>query len=145
MYQILVMAEGELNVCTGTYKTYEDAKAQLQKMIIHLITQNDAYDEGEWETWKEKFPEEVQTVLTALEKAGSAPAGDYDMDGEVANNCYFLRDNDLDIDIADDEEDAPAYKVSTNLFETGGEADSHSFYLWNNGEGLILMMQKDEE
>ncbi len=145
MYKILVMAEAELNVCTGIYETYEEAKAQLQKMIVHLITQNDAYDEGEWEAWKKQFPKEVQTVLTSLEKTGSAPAGDYNMDGEVGNNWYCLRDNDLDIDIADDDEDAPAYKVSTNLFETGEEADACGFSLWNNGEGLILMMQKDED
>lgn len=143
MYKILVMAEAELNVCTGTYNTYEEAKAQLQKMVIHLITQNDAYNEGKWETWKKQFPKELRTVLTSLEKTGSAPAGDYSMDGEVGNNWYCLRNNDLEIDIADDEEDGPTYKVSTDLFDTDEEAESCSFYLWNNGDGLILLMQKD--
>ena len=55
MYKILVKAEAELSVCAGTYETYESAKAQLQEMVVHLITQNDAYDEGEWEMWKKKF------------------------------------------------------------------------------------------
>ena len=145
MYKILVMAEAELNVCVGSFETYESAKAQLQKMIIHLITQNDAYDEGVWERWKKQFPEEVQSVLTSLERTGSAPAGDYNMDGEVGNNWFCLRDNDLDIDIADDNEEVPAYKVSTDLFESGEESETLSFYLWNNCEGLILTMQEDED
>ena len=145
MYKILVKAEAELSVCAGTYETYESAKAQLQEMVVHLITQNDAYDEGEWEMWKKKFPQEVQTVLTSLEKTGSAPAGDYDMDGEVGNNWFALRDNDLDIDITDEDDWEPAYKVSTDLFETGEEAETHCFYLWNKGEGLIIMMLEVEE
>jgi len=144
MYKILIKSEAELSVCTGTYETYKSAKMQMQKMVVHLITQNDAYDEGVWKQWKKQFPEDVQTVLTSLEKSGSAPAGDYNTDGEVGNNWFCLRDNDLEIDIADEDEDAPAYQISTDLFESDEEAESHCFYLWSAGEALIIMMLDDK-
>ena len=42
----------------------------------------------------------------------------YNMDGEVGNNWYCLRDNDLDIDIADDDE---VFEVSKTIMERNRE------------------------
>ncbi len=145
MYKILVTSKWELSVCVGTYETYEAAKEQMKKMIVHLITHNDPYQEGEWEAWKKQFPKEVQSVLTSLEQNGIAPAGEYDMDAEVGNNWFVLRDNDLDIDEADDPEETPAYKLSTNLFETGEEAEARGFSLCRGDDNLIIMMLSEED
>lgn len=145
MYKIYVNAPANLSICTGTYESFESAKEQLYKMIIYLITENEHYDSGEWETWKKGFPEEVQAVLTSLELNGFAPAGDYDLDGEAGNNGFVLRNNDLDIDIVSEDQDVPVYEVSTDAFETDEERETFGFYLWKSGEGLIIQMVKDDE
>ena len=91
MYKILVASKWELSVCVGTYETYEAAKEQMKKMIVHLITQNDPYQEGEWEAWKKQFPKEVQSVLTSLEKNGIAATIRREMGSDISGSCGQLR------------------------------------------------------
>ena len=148
-YKIYVDTDGlNLHVCTGSYKSFESAKKQMQKMIVHLITQNEFYGDGEWENWKETFPTEIQNVLTMLEKTGGASESDEEIEGETEYNSFRMCDNELEIEESVNGEYVPNLLLYTDALGMDPDQDEYSFRLWTSlgaEEGLIIRMSMDEE
>ena len=72
-YKISVKTDGDFfTVDCCEFEHFADAKAQVGKMIVDLMTSHIEHDYvGCWEEFKDEFPEEVLSIIESFEKKTS--------------------------------------------------------------------------
>ena len=135
-YKISIKTDGDFfTVDCCEFEHFEDAKAQVGKMIINLMTSHTEHDFcGCWEEFKEEFPEEVLSIIESFENDGVAPASN-PMEGDTDNYHYVISENSIEIYESDKGEFAPTYALQTNMLGMNGDEEEYRFRLWSGVDG----------
>lgn len=95
-YSINIKSAPSLKVCVGEFYTFEEAKAQMLKLIIDLIDrQKDDYFDA-WENLKEDFSFQVRNILLMYECFGEIDFDD-EIDEEGENTSCFADESNFEI------------------------------------------------
>lgn len=95
-YSIVIGNAFALKVCVGKFETFEEAKAQMAKYIVDLISRQKNETFNAWGNFKEDFPEEIQAILNSYEENGVADFDD-DISDEYDNISYWACESDCEI------------------------------------------------
>ena len=146
-YKISIKTDGDFfAVDCCEFERFEDAKAQVGKMIVDLMTSHIEHDfVGCWEEFKEEFPEEVLSIIESFEYDGVASASN-SIEGDTDNYHYIISGNTFKIYDSDDSEYAPTYAIQTNMLGMNGDEEGYRFRLWSSIDGgeqaLTICLEK---
>ena len=146
-YKISVKTDGDFfAVDCCEFEHFADAKAQVGKMIVDLMTSHIEHDYvGCWEEFKDEFPEEVLSIIESFENDGVASAADA-AEGYTDNYHYVISENSLEIYENDEAEYAPNYALQTNMLGMNGDEQEYRFRLWSSIDGgeqaLTICLEK---
>ena len=95
-YKISIKADGDFfTVGCCEFEHFEDAKAQVGKMIVDLMTSHLEQDFlGRWEEFKGEFPKEVLSIIESFENDGVASAAN-EAEGYTDGYYYLISGNSL--------------------------------------------------
>ena len=94
-YSIVVGNALTLKVCVSRFETFEEAKVQMAKYIVDLISRQKDEFFNAWENFKEDFPEEIQAILISYDEKGIADFDD-DISDEYGEISYCACDTDFE-------------------------------------------------
>ena len=146
-YKISIKADADFfTVGCCEFEHFEDAKVQVGKMIVDLMTSHVEHDfVGCWEEFKEEFPEEVLSIIESFEYDGVASASN-SIEGDTDNYHYVISGNTFKIYDSDDGEYAPTYALQTNMLGMNGDEEEYRFRLWSGIDGgeqaLTICLEK---
>ena len=146
-YKISIKTDGDFfAVDCCEFGHFEDAKAQVGKMIVDLMTSHIEHDFcGHWEEFKEEFPEEVLSIIESFENDGVASASN-SIEDDTDNYHYVISGNTFKIYDSDDGEYAPTYAIQTNMLGMNGDEEEYRFRLWSSIDGgeqaLTICLEK---
>ena len=147
-YKISIKTAGDFfTVDCCEFEHFEDAKAQVGKMIIDLMTSHVEHDFcGRWEEFKSEFPKEVLSIIESFENDGVASAANAE-EGYTDGYYYLISGNSIAIDENHKCEYAPDYKLVTNMLGMNGDEKEYRFRLWSgamygNPEGLTICLEE---
>lgn len=158
-YSIVVGNKFALKVCVGRFETFEEAKAQMAKYIVDLISRNKDDFANSWKNLKEDFPKEIQEILNSYEEKGIADFDD-DISDEYDNISYWACESDFEItgkrdifgcnlsintnaiNMYDPDEN---YRFTLSEEFDGGSREITIELLVNNGTVEVYNMHSDEE
>lgn len=135
-YKISIKTDGDFfAVGCCEFEHFADAKAQVGKMIVDLMTSHIGHDFcGCWEEFKGEFPEEVRSIIDGFENDGTASASD-PVEGDTNNYHYVVFGNSIEIYESDEGEYAPNYAIQTNMLGMSGDEEEYRFRLWSSVDG----------
>lgn len=95
-YKISIKTDGNFfAVDCCEFENFADAKIQIGKMIVDLMTSHVEHDfAGCWEEFKNEFPEEVLSIIESFENDGIASASN-PMEGDTDNYHYVVFENSI--------------------------------------------------
>ena len=135
-YKISIKADADFfTVGCCEFEHFEDAKAQVGKMIVDLMTSHVEHDFcGRWEAFKSEFPKEVLSIIENFENDGVASAANA-AEGYTDGYYYLISGNSIVIDENHKCEYAPDYKLATNMLGMNGDEKEYRFRLWSSIDG----------
>lgn len=107
-YSIVVGNALTLKVCVGRFETFEEAKTQMAKFIVDLISRQKDEFFNAWGNFKADFPKEIQVILNSYDENGLADFDD-DISDEYGDISYWACDTDFE---AKGKRDAQGYNLS---------------------------------
>ena len=147
-YKISIKADANFfTVGCCEFEHFEDAKAQVGKMIVDLMTSHLEYDfSGSWEAFKSEFPKEVLSIIESFENDGVASAANA-AEGYTDGYYYLISGNSITIDENHKCEYAPDYKLGTNMLGMNGDEKEYCFRLWSGAmygdpQGLTICLEE---
>ena len=147
-YRISIKTDGDFfAVACCEFEHFADAKAQMGKMIVDLMSSHIERDYGGfWEEFKVEFPEEVRNIIESFENDGVAPASN-PMEGDTDNYHYVISENSIKIYESDEGEFAPTYALQTNMLGMNGDEEEYRFRLWSGAlfgdpQALTICLEK---
>ena len=147
-YKISIKTDGDFfAVACCEFKHFADAKAQVGKMIVDLMSNHIECDYGVfWEEFKDEFPEEVRNIIESFENDGAAPASN-PMEGDTENYHYVISESSINIYENVESEYAPNYKLQTDILGMNGDEEEYRFRLWSGAlfgdpQALTICLEK---
>ena len=141
-YKVYVETDSSFSICVGRFELFEDAKEQMERMIVGLFSKpkDDFYDD--WEEFKEEFPEVIQMIISSYEEDGTVCFHE-NIEGITSNYHYVINKNVFEICDNENSEHEPSFTINTNTIRMNDIDDEYYFRLWHRAsdESFVIRLE----